>query len=117
MSSTISKSAYPVKVLTSAIISNLLSKLKEIGSEKNEKVGRKSLSLQKIMKMKSKLIELARRYRTLGIDRQLDYDKFYLFSITHSTAIDGLAITEIESQIMFHNSIALKRKRLVEAGM
>ena len=64
--------------------------------------------------MKSKLIELARRYRTLDIDRQLEYDKFYLYSITHSTAIEGLAITEIESQI---NSIALKRKRLVEAGM
>ncbi len=41
--------------------------------------------------MKTKLEELVGRYRELGIDRQLDYDKFYLYSIiTHSTAIERL---------------------------
>ena len=52
--------------------------------------------------MKSELEKLVGRYRELGIDRQLDYDKFYLYSIiTHSTAIEGSTITELENQIMF----------------
>ncbi len=56
--------------------------------------------------MKSKLEELVGRYRTLGIDRQLDYDKFYLYSIiTHSTAIEGSTITELENQIMFETAL------------
>ena len=29
--------------------------------------------------MKTELEELVGRYRGLGIDRQLDYDKFYLY--------------------------------------
>ena len=68
--------------------------------------------------MKSKLEELVDRYRALGIDRQLDYDKFYLYSIiTHSTAIEGSTITELENQIMFDNGIALKGKSLIEQNM
>lgn len=68
--------------------------------------------------MKSKLEQLVRRYRDLGIDRQLDYDKFYLYSIiTHSTAIEGSTISELENQIMFENGIALKGKSLVEQNM
>ncbi len=68
--------------------------------------------------MKTKLEELVGRYRNLGIDRQLDYDKFYLYSIiTHSTAIEGSTITEIENQIMFDNGIALKGKSIVEQNM
>ena len=43
--------------------------------------------------MKSELEKLVGRYRELGIDRQLDYDKFYLYSIiTHSTAIEGVLL-------------------------
>lgn len=68
--------------------------------------------------MKTKLEKLVDRYRELGIDRQLDYDKFYLYSIiTHSTAIEGSTITELENQIMFDNGIALKGKSLVEQNM
>ena len=68
--------------------------------------------------MKSKLEELVERYRALGIDQQLDYDKFYLYSIiTHSTAIEGSTITELENQIMFDNGIALKGKSLIEQNM
>lgn len=68
--------------------------------------------------MKSELEKLVGRYRKLGIDRQLDYDKFYLYSIiTHSTAIEGSTITELENQIMFDNGIALKGKSLVEQNM
>lgn len=54
----------------------------------------------------------------MGIDRQIDYDKFYLYSIiTHSTAIEGSTITELENQIMFDNGIAFKGKTLVEQNM
>ena len=49
----------------------------------------------------STLEELVKEYKSLGIDRQLDYDKFYLYSIiTHSTAIEGSTITELENQII-----------------
>ena len=68
--------------------------------------------------MKSKIEELVERYRSLGIDRQLNYDKFYLYSIiTHSTAIEGSTITELENQIMFENGVTLKGKNLVEQNM
>ena len=44
--------------------------------------------------MANKLEQLVTRYRELGIDNQIDYDKFYLYSlITHSTAIEGSTIT------------------------
>lgn len=68
--------------------------------------------------MATQLEELVGRYRALGIDQQLDYDKFYLYSIiTHSTAIEGSTITELENQIMFDNGIALKGKSLIEQNM
>lgn len=68
--------------------------------------------------MENKLEELVGRYRALGIDRQLDYDKFYLYSIiTQSTAIESSTITELENQIMFDNGIALKGETLVELNM
>ena len=35
-------------------------------------------------------------YKQVGIDQQIDYAKFYLYSIiTHSTAIEGSTVTEI----------------------
>lgn len=68
--------------------------------------------------MSTELEKLVDRYRSLGIDQQLDYDKFYLYSIiTHSTAIEGSTITELENQIMFDNGIALKGKSLIEQNM
>ncbi len=68
--------------------------------------------------MATELEELVGRYRSLGIDQQLDYDKFYLYSIiTHSTAIEGSTITEVENQIMFDNGITLKGKSLIEQNM
>ena len=40
------------------------------------------------------LIALIERYKQLGIDSQIDYEKFYLYSIiTHSTAIEGSTVT------------------------
>lgn len=68
--------------------------------------------------MKSNLQQLIERYRQLGIDQQIDYDKFYLYSlITHSTAIEGSTITEVENQIMFDHGVTIKGKSLEEQSM
>lgn len=68
--------------------------------------------------MKSKLEELVEKYHNLGIDQQLNYNKFYLYSIiTHSTAIEGSTITELENQIMFDDGISLKGKSINEQNM
>lgn len=68
--------------------------------------------------MKTKLQQLVERYRQLGIDQQIDYDKFYLYSlITHSTAIEGSTITEVENQIMFDHGVSIKGKSLEEQSM
>ena len=64
------------------------------------------------------LEKLVNRYRELGIDNQIDYDKFYLYSlITHSTAIEGSTITELENQILFDHGISLKGKSIEEQSM
>ena len=54
----------------------------------------------------------------MGIDSQIDYEKFYLYSlITHSTAIEGSTITELENQIMFDHGVSLKGKSIEEQSM
>ena len=54
------------------------------------------------MTMRNQLLALIERYKQLGIDSQIDYNKFYLYSIiTHSTAIEGSTVTEIENQLLF----------------
>lgn len=68
--------------------------------------------------MKSPLEITIDRYRELGIEQQIDYDKFYLYSIiTHSTAIEGSTITELENQILFDDGITISGKTLVEQNM
>ena len=64
------------------------------------------------------LIALIERYKQLGIDSQIDYEKFYLYSIiTHSTAIEGSTVTEIENQLLFDEGISAKGKTIVEQMM
>ena len=64
------------------------------------------------------LIALLERYKKLGIDSQLDYEKFYLYSIiTHSTAIEGSTVTEIENQLLFDEGISAKGKTIAEQMM
>ncbi|MBR3065570.1 MAG: Fic family protein [Bacteroidales bacterium] len=65
-----------------------------------------------------KLIALIEQYRKLGIDSQIDYEKFYLYSIiTHSTAIEGSTVTEIENQLLFDEGISAKGRTIVEQMM
>ena len=64
------------------------------------------------------LTSLIARYRELGIDSQIDYRKFYLYSIiTHSTAIEGSTVTEVEAQLLFDEGIAAKGKSIIEQLM
>ena len=65
-----------------------------------------------------KVIDLISQYRRLGIDSQIDYGKFYLYSIiTHSTAIEGSTVTEIENQMLFDEGISAKGKTIAEQMM
>jgi hypothetical protein len=51
------------------------------------------------------LMKLLRQHKELGISEQIDFDKFYLYSIiTHSTAIEGSTVTEVEAQLLFDES-------------
>ena len=70
------------------------------------------------MTKKDQLTALIERYKQLGIDSQIDYEKFYLYSIiTHSTAIEGSTVTEIENQLLFDEGITAKGKPLMEQMM
>lgn len=65
-----------------------------------------------------RLSDIMERYCRSGIEEQVDYDKFYLYSIiTHSTAIEGSTITEIENQLLFDQGIVAKNKSMVEQMM
>ena len=67
---------------------------------------------------KNILLQLLRQHKELGISNQIDYDKFYLYSIiTHSTAIEGSTITELEAQILFDEGITAKGKPMMEQLM
>ena len=70
------------------------------------------------MTKKDQLTALTEQYKQLGIDTQIDYEKFYLYSIiTHSTAIEGSTVTEIENQLLFDEGITAKGKPLMEQMM
>lgn len=70
------------------------------------------------MNREEKLLNLISQFKELGIDKQIDYDKFYLYSlITHSTAIEGSTITEIENQLLFDEGISAKGRTMTEQLM
>ena len=70
------------------------------------------------MSLKEQLIQALDEYKKLGISEQIDYDKFYLYSlITHSTAIEGSTVTEIENQLLFDEGISAKGRSMQEQLM
>lgn len=65
-----------------------------------------------------KLLDVLSEYKTLRIDEQIDYNKFYLYSlITHSTAIEGSTVTEIENRLLFDEGISAKGRSMAEQLM
>ena len=64
------------------------------------------------------IVEALKAYLASGVEDQVDYQKFYLYSIvTHSTAIEGSTVTEIENQLLFDEGIAAKGRSLTEQMM
>ncbi|MBQ6047573.1 MAG: Fic family protein [Bacteroidales bacterium] len=67
---------------------------------------------------RDRLLNLLKRHRELGIAEQIDYEKFYLYSIiVHSTAIEGSTVTEVEAQLLFDEGITSSRRTLQEQQM
>jgi len=61
---------------------------------------------------KEQLLLLLQKHKELGISEQIDYEKFYLYSIiTHSTAIEGSTVSEVEAQLLFDEGITAKGKQ------
>lgn len=67
---------------------------------------------------KELLMKLLQQYKALGISDQIDFDKFYLYSIiTHSTAIEGSTVTEVEAQLLFDGGITSSKRTMLEQQM
>jgi len=61
---------------------------------------------------------LLQQHKELGISDQIDFDKFYLYSIiTHSTAIEGSTVTEVEAQLLFDEGITSSKRTMLELQM
>ena len=57
--------------------------------------------------------QLYQKFQKLGISEAVDYDKYYLYSlITHSTAIEGSTLTELDTQLLFDEGVTAKGKPL-----
>lgn len=53
-------------------------------------------------------------YNGLKLNDSIDYEKFYLYSlITHSTAIEGSTLTDLDTQLLFDEGITAKGKPLI----
>ena len=62
--------------------------------------------------------QLYQKFQELGINEAVDYDKYYLYSlITHSTAIEGSTLTELDTQLLFDEGVTAKGKPLVNNVM
>ena len=67
---------------------------------------------------KKELLQLLDEFNSLKIAEQIDYKKFYLYSIiTHSTAIEGSTVTEIENQLLFDEGINATKRTMIEQLM
>jgi len=67
---------------------------------------------------REKILNLLAEFKQLGIEGQIDYKKFYLYSIiTHSTALEGSTVTEIENQLLFDEGITSPKRTLHEQQM
>ncbi|GHV82981.1 cell filamentation protein Fic [Spirochaetia bacterium] len=60
------------------------------------------------------ILEEIKYYKNLQLELEIDYQKFYLYSlITHSTAIEGSTLTELDTQLLFDDGITAKGKPLI----
>ena len=67
---------------------------------------------------KKEFLNILMEHNKLGFQDQIDYNKFYLYSIvTHSTAIEGSTMTEIDNQLLFDEGLTAKGKSIIEQNM
>ena len=67
---------------------------------------------------RDRLLRLLQQHKELGVSEQIDFDKFYLYSIiTHSTAIEGSTVTEVEAQLLFDEGITSNKRTMLEQQM
>ena len=67
---------------------------------------------------RDQLLRLLQQHKELGISDQIDFEKFYLYSIiTHSTAIEGSTVTEVEAQLLFDEGITSSKRTMMEQMM
>ena len=67
---------------------------------------------------KETLVNLLNQYKDLGISEQIDFQKYYIYSIiAHSTAIEGSTVTEVEAQLLFDEGITSSRRTIQEQMM
>lgn len=63
-------------------------------------------------------LDILEEHRSMNFQEQIDYEKFYLYSIvSHSTAIEGSTMTEVENQLLFDEGITAKGKSIIEHNM
>jgi Fic family protein len=56
---------------------------------------------------------LLEKYRSLKLSENIDYDKFYLYSlIAHSTAVEGSTLTEEETRLLLDEGLTANGKPL-----
>lgn len=71
-----------------------------------------------MMMNKQDFLDILEEHRRLSFQDQIDYEKFYLYSIiTHSTAIEGSTMTEVENQLLFDEGLTAKGKSIIEQNM
>lgn len=61
--------------------------------------------------------EALKVYFASRVENRVDYKKYYLYSITHSTAIESSTVTEIENHLLFNEGIAAKGRAVTEQIM
>jgi hypothetical protein len=67
---------------------------------------------------KNQLLDLLQQHKALGISEQIDFQKYYLYSIiAHSTAIEGSTVTEVEAQLLFDEGITSSKRTIQEQMM
>lgn len=64
------------------------------------------------------LLDCLEEYSSLGIPDQIDYSKYSLYSlITHSTALEGSTVTELENQLLFEDGLTAQGRNINEQMM
>ena len=63
-------------------------------------------------------LNILEEHNRLAFQKQIDYNKYYLYSIiTHSTAIEGSMMTEVDNQLLFDEGLTAKGKNIIEQNM